>query len=277
MKWMQFLTPVASIDTEEAKAYLRDHKEGSYTLLDVRQPSEYKKGHIPGARLIPLPELAGRLGELDPQKPVVAYCAIGGRSRAAAQFLAGQGFDKVYNLKGGIAAWQGLKAFGPAEMGMIYLRGNETPQEVIVLAYGMEQGLADFYSRVSGITGDREAREIIGKLVGIEEKHKDRLFALYQTLEQSTLDRKLFEDKVLSGVMEGGFTGEEFLEKNKLLLNTVENLLSLAMMLEAQALDLYTRYAQKVEDVQSRSVLHDIAEDEKGHLATLGSLLGARG
>jgi rubrerythrin len=76
--------------------------------------------------------------------------------------------------------------------------------------------------------------------------------------------------------MEGGFTGEEFLEKNRPLLDTVENLLSLAMMLEAQALDLYTRYAQKVEGVQSRSALHAIAEEEKGHLAALGGLMEAR-
>ena len=201
---------------------------------------------------------------------------MGGRSRAAAQFLAGQGFEEVYNLKGGIAAWQGLKAFGPAEMGMIPLKGNETPQEVIVLAYGMEQGLADFYSRTSAMTKDQKAGETLRKLIGIEEKHKDKLFGLYQSLEPATRERALFEKRIVSVVMEGGFTGEEFLEKNKPLLDTVENLLSLAMMLEAQALDLYTRYAQKVEDARSRSVLHDIAEEEKGHLATLGALVEAR-
>ncbi len=202
---------------------------------------------------------------------------MGGRSRAAAQFLAGQGFEEVYNLKGGIAAWQGLKAFGPAETGMIPLKGDESPQEVIVLSYGMEQGLADFYARVLGMTQDSAVQKIIGKLVQIEEKHKDRLFALYQALEPTTQERTLFEERIVSGVMEGGFTGEEFLEKNKPLLDTVENLLSLAMMLEAQALDLYTRYAQKLEDARSRSVLHDIAEEEKGHLATLGALVEARG
>jgi len=201
---------------------------------------------------------------------------MGGRSRAAAQFLAGQGFEEVYNLKGGIAAWQGLKAFGPAETGMITLKGDESPQEVIVLSYGMEQGLADFYARVLGMTQDSAVQKIIGKLVQIEEKHKDRLFALYQALEPTTQERTLFEERIVSGVMEGGFTGEEFLEKNKPLLDTVENLLSLAMMLEAQALDLYTRYAQKLEDARSRSVLHDIAEEEKGHLATLGALVEAR-
>jgi rubrerythrin len=202
---------------------------------------------------------------------------VGGRSRAAAQFLAGQGFEEVYNLSGGIAAWQGLKAFGPAEMGRIALRGDESPQEVIVLAYGMEQGLADFYTRVLGLTLDSETKTVIGSLVQVEEKHKDKLFALYQSLEPATQEKALFEERIVSGVMEGGFTGEEFLEKNKPLLDTVENLLSLAMMLEAQALDLYTRYAQKVEDARSRSVLHDIAEEEKGHLATLGALVEARG
>jgi rhodanese-related sulfurtransferase len=73
MKWRQFLTPVAGMDAEEMRAYLRTHKEGTYTLLDVRQPSEYEKGRIPGSKLIPLPELAKRLGELDRRKPVIAY------------------------------------------------------------------------------------------------------------------------------------------------------------------------------------------------------------
>jgi rubrerythrin len=200
---------------------------------------------------------------------------MGGRSRAAAQYLAGQGFSEVYNLKGGIAAWQGLKAFGPAETGMITLKGNEPPQEVIVIAYGMEQGLADFYSKVSAMTQDRKVGELLEKLIAIEEKHQAKLFALYQALEPATQERELFEETIVSDVMEGGFTGEEFLEQNKPLLDSVENLISLAMMLEAQALDLYTRYAQKVGDPQSRSVLYGIAEEEKGHLATLGTLMEA--
>jgi len=67
MRWKQFLTPVASMDTEEAKAYMAEHEEGTFTLLDVRQPGEYENSRIPGAKLMPLPELADRLGELDPE------------------------------------------------------------------------------------------------------------------------------------------------------------------------------------------------------------------
>lgn len=73
MQWKQFLTPVANLDAEEARAFMVDHKEGTYTLLDVRQPGEYEKERIPGARLVPLPELSDRLGELDPNRPVIAY------------------------------------------------------------------------------------------------------------------------------------------------------------------------------------------------------------
>ncbi len=73
MRWKQFLTPVKSMVAKEAKAYMADKKEGTYTLLDVRQPGEYEKARIPGAKLVPLPELPDRLGELDPEKPVIAY------------------------------------------------------------------------------------------------------------------------------------------------------------------------------------------------------------
>ena len=61
------------MDVEAAKAFIDKHKEGTYTLLDVRQSGEYEKVRIPGSKLVPLPELSDRLGELDPDKPVIAY------------------------------------------------------------------------------------------------------------------------------------------------------------------------------------------------------------
>ena len=73
MKWKEFFTPVRNMDAEEARAYMAEHEEGSYTLLDVRQLGEYEDYRIPGAMLIPLPQLSDRLGELDPEKPVIAY------------------------------------------------------------------------------------------------------------------------------------------------------------------------------------------------------------
>lgn len=61
------------IAPDEARAYIQSHRADQFTLLDVRQPGEYERGHIPGARLIPLPQLGERAGELDPAQPVIAY------------------------------------------------------------------------------------------------------------------------------------------------------------------------------------------------------------
>jgi len=276
MKWKQFFTPAKSMDAGEARSYMKNNAEGSFTLLDVRQPGEYEQSRIPGAKLIPLPDLPGRVSELDPDKPVLTYCAIGGRSRAAAQYLSGQGFKEVYNLKGGIAAWEGGKASGPAETGMGYLTGDESVKEVLALAYGMEQGLAEFYTSVSRKAESNEIEQVLSKLVGIEEKHKEKLYTLYLSLEPGgTRDR--LESEARSGVMEGGFTTEEFLEQNRSLLDRPNHILSLAMMLETQAFDLYMRFSQKAKDDQSREVLHEIAEEEKAHLASLGRLLDETG
>jgi len=274
MKWKQFFTPAESLDADEARSYMKTHREGSYTLLDVRQPGEYEQERIPGAKLIPLPDLPGRVSELDPEKPLIAYCAVGGRSRAAAQYLSGRGFQEVYNLKGGVAAWQGGKAVGPAETGMAYLEGHETLQEVVALAYGMEQGLAEFYRSVGGEAKDPQTREVLLKLAGIEEKHREKLFRLHLTLDSSA-DREKLESRVVPRVMEGGFTTDEFLEQNRAMLDTPVHVLSLAMMLETQAFDLYMRYAQKAKDEESRSVLHEIGEEEKAHMAALGRLMDA--
>ncbi len=73
MKWMQFLTPVQSIDFKQTKTMIADAGSDAVTVLDVRQPGEYRQAHIPGATLIPLPELDDRLGEIDPDKPVLVY------------------------------------------------------------------------------------------------------------------------------------------------------------------------------------------------------------
>ncbi len=73
MKWMQFFTPAKSLNFIETQSYIAQYPGDEITILDVRQPSEYKASHIPGANLIPLPQLSDRLGELDPQKPVLVY------------------------------------------------------------------------------------------------------------------------------------------------------------------------------------------------------------
>ena len=73
MRWKQFFTPVESIDSGKAIALMSQSGKDDMTILDVRQPGEYNAGHIPGATLIPLPQLTDRLDELDREKPLMVY------------------------------------------------------------------------------------------------------------------------------------------------------------------------------------------------------------
>lgn len=77
-------------------------------VLDVRSQAEFNNGHIGGARLIPVGELKSRLGDLEKykDKPVLVHCATGNRSHGAAKLLKQAGFKEVFNLQGGLGAWQ---------------------------------------------------------------------------------------------------------------------------------------------------------------------------
>ena len=76
-------------------------------VVDVRETSEWSSGHIPNARHIALGQLTQRIGELEKvkSKPVIVCCASGNRSSTACGSLKKAGFEKVFNLSGGIRAW----------------------------------------------------------------------------------------------------------------------------------------------------------------------------
>ncbi len=260
------------ITSEDARAYMRAHRPEEFTLLDVRQPGEYERAHIPGARLIPLPQLSDRLDELERDKPVIAYCAVGGRSRAAAEMLKGRGFEEVYSLKGGIKAWDGLTAAGPVEQGLGLVSGREDREHLLIIALGLEQGLAAFYRQAGPLAREPLASELCGRLAQVEDKHQERVYALYRE-GGGDLERPVLEERVSALVMEGGEeVGPALARLFPQGYGRLE-LLETAMGIEAQALDLYLRMTEKVREGQARQALYDLAQDEKAHLAMLGGLL----
>jgi rhodanese-related sulfurtransferase len=90
-------TPEIDIDMLEAG-------QASATVIDVREPGEYVAGHVPGARLVPMGQLASRVEELDRSRRVYVVCASGNRSAAMTDLLVARGFD-AYSVAGGTAAW----------------------------------------------------------------------------------------------------------------------------------------------------------------------------
>ena len=68
-----YFKPVRSMTVDEVREFLKNKDLDQYNLVDVRQPKEYERGHIPGARLIPVGELRDHIKELDPNKPTITY------------------------------------------------------------------------------------------------------------------------------------------------------------------------------------------------------------
>ena len=80
-------------------------------VIDVREPAEYTGalGHIPGAELIPLGELASRVGQIPTDLPLITVCRAGGRSAQATVILRKAGVERVANLAGGMLRWRALR------------------------------------------------------------------------------------------------------------------------------------------------------------------------
>lgn len=95
---------IPSITVEELQQKLQ--QPNSIKLIDVREPSEYETAHIEGSQLIPLGELISRIKELPSNQEIALLCRSGGRSAQALLWLQEAGFSKLYNVEGGILAWQ---------------------------------------------------------------------------------------------------------------------------------------------------------------------------
>jgi len=99
-------TPTYTDITAEEAHQMYEENPAQIVFLDVRSEEEYNAEHILEAKLIPLPELESRIGELDAGKKIIVYCQTGVRSRTASETLVQHGFPHVYNMLGGIDAWR---------------------------------------------------------------------------------------------------------------------------------------------------------------------------
>lgn len=99
-----FGPPMPSVSAAELNEKLKNGKRP--LVVDVRQPEEFRTGHIVGAKLIPMGELSRRVSELPKDKEIAVICATGSRSRSATKMLLRAGYNAI-NVKGGMMSWSG--------------------------------------------------------------------------------------------------------------------------------------------------------------------------
>jgi rhodanese-related sulfurtransferase len=96
---------MVQITATELNEWLQDGARPDPLLVDVREPEEFAHYRIEGSKLIPMRAIPARLHELDRRADVVMICRSGARSYHAGMFLRQNGFERVYNLSGGVIAW----------------------------------------------------------------------------------------------------------------------------------------------------------------------------
>jgi rubrerythrin len=191
--------------------------------------------------------------------------------------LSVRGFDDVINMAGGIKAWDGHMAVGPEEKGLELMTGSESVEEALMTAYTLEAGLRDFYLAMIKKVPPGDIKDLFGKLAEIETAHQDRIFAEYLEVSGRKISREAFDNDLVADAVEGGMTTDEYVQMFQPDWASAVDILSLAMSIEAQALDLYSRAAERSVDPRSKYALKKIAAEERGHLEQLGNLMDTWG
>ncbi len=179
----------------------------------------------------------------------------------------------MFNLSGGIKSWNSNVAFHSEEKGLELFAVGESPEETLRVAYSLEEGLRDFYLTMASQVENNEARKLFEKLSEIEIKHQNRIYKEYTRITLEPVSRDTFHESITTEAMEGGLTTEEYAGAFNIDWESVEDIIGLAMSIEAQAMDLYQRAADRSDNSESQAVLIQIADEERNHLAQLGKLM----
>ncbi|MFP4200777.1 MAG: rhodanese-like domain-containing protein [Clostridia bacterium] len=256
-------------------------------LIDVRQPEEFELGHIPGAVSSPLGQLDIAARDFDPDRPIVTYCRSGVRGDTAARLLARRGFQ-ARTLEGGLSSWPYETVRGPARA--VSEEKLASVPELLIVAVLREIAAAEFYTTTSQRVTNPAAQEILEYLAVMEEGHTDRVYSKYVEAAEETGERVRSVDDLRSTAtrsignweLKDGVVVEVARDFDvDIRLKDPEDpaeVMDKAVAWEFESYDFYRRSAELLSDEELRSLLIELAFEERTHanmiLRTLGSLGG---
>ena len=169
-------------------------------------------------------------------------------------------------MEGGLRAWDGLAATGGPDAGMARFPEDAPVEELISLAWSLEEGTRKFYTELQALLTDKDAVELFQNLVVAEEHHRSALAELHQKFTGRAAGTGISED-----IMEGGMNVSEALDwaRDKKL----ADVLDLAMSLETNSYDLYIKMGRRGSDTQAKELFSQLSASEKEHLERLAGLL----
>jgi rhodanese-related sulfurtransferase/rubrerythrin len=259
---------IKNIWSDELREYFKDHDEKDYLLVDVRQPKEYTRGHIPGAKLVPLKSLTNSAPDFPKERDLIFYCAKGVRSRVAADFTADSGYDpqRIFNLMGGISAWDGTVL--PDYPKVKYFEELPELTDLIPMAMNLEKGAFLFYTAMTKKFAAEPIAAELENIAGMETAHAKLLYGFLN--RESSFEA--YFDTLGGDIIEGGmFLKEACKRLDELPGDNIINALEMALEIEHSAYDLYRSLANSYTGEKSLSFLK-LSQAEKGHIMLIAQL-----
>lgn len=281
-----------TMNASELRNYREREHEKSYLLIDVRQPVEYEASHIPGSILLPLNEFEEQVEEL-PEKNLIFYCKSGIRSRAAA--LTADFFNEagkeIYNLEGGMLAWNGITIHGLPSFKVFDM--EKGINEIFLDAMNLEKGAFRFYEHL--LKRCCSHKGLHGVIESVKDGERGHARIIYSHLKRNAPDTIEFDElyENLEGdILEGGTPFDEMVKlieargeqltreepqmeemaqsnvkrENNQIIDTLE----MAISMEYRAFDLYRVISERTSEEKSlQETFYSLAQSEKAHMNTL--------
>jgi rhodanese-related sulfurtransferase/rubrerythrin len=262
------------ISAERLREYMARHEENEYMLVDVRQPDEYAKGHIPGATLIPLGELAQRMRELPVDKDIIFYCRSGKRSRVAAILTGSRPYvaGTIFNMDGGILAWYGHLLSATPNFKIFDLQGSD--RDMLLLAMNLERGAELFYKAMRQRYGSILWANSLASLAAAEEAHARMIYQFWARGQAGPPAFETVYSGLTGDLVEGGYSFAALvamLESQPM--EPCRATLELALTIECSAYDLSRTMAHRFQGQPMEKVFLAIAEEEKEHMGLAAQAL----
>jgi rhodanese-related sulfurtransferase/rubrerythrin len=258
------------LSSDDLRAYVEKNQEKDYLLIDVRQPEEYTKDHIPGAVLMPLMEFQTKVFSLPSDRDMVFYCHSGGRSMFAADLAAEAEVTekKIYNLEGGILAWDGktLQDFPRVRV----FNNMKTPSDQLLGAMDLEKGAWRFYRAVAARHSPSPFSDTLSQLSEAETGHARLIYGFWKEMQTNPQPFDALFENLKGDIIEGGESLAAALDRAQNLEGSLcLNLIELAMNIEYSAYDLYRTLGEQSPEKDVRQTFIKIAQAEKAHMKTL--------
>lgn len=264
-----------NLNAVELKDYISTHNEKNYTIIDVRQPEEYRQSHIPGSTHIALPTLVSGTVTLPETDDLIFICHSGSRSRTAAIFAASitQENQQIFNMSDGVSGWYGWTLDGTPRVQL--LSGFDDFDEVLYAAMDLEKGAWNYYKTILEKFPEAPFKDAIEYLSLAEADHAEALYHIIKRRKEALGEGGLpgFDD-MFSGmkgdILEGGMPLDEAVRELDSIDSDIDvNILEFSLDIEYSAFDLYKNASQMIDDPEIKRILTGIANGEKNHMKQL--------